>query len=116
GAWGSGPQLAQQPDAGNASDYQLEPVWKFGTYGIGHTLLTGFEYIHQTMDTQRRTADLPNIANAFAPVPPETSPNGLTFLCDAKHSCDQDHLVANYYSLYATDQMDVTDRLKLPLR
>ena len=110
-----GRQLREQSDIDNTFDYQLEPVWKFGTYGIGHTLLTGFEYIHQTMDTQRQTADLPNIANAFAPVPPETSLNGIVFQCDAKHSCDNDHLVANYYSLYATDQMDVTDRLKVRL-
>ncbi len=61
----------------------------------------------------RATADLPNIPNVFAPVPPETSLAGLTFLCDAKHSCDNDHLLANFYSLYATDQVDVTDKLKL---
>jgi iron complex outermembrane receptor protein len=29
------------------------------------------------------------------------------------HSCDDDHLAADYYSLYATDQVDVTDRLKV---
>ncbi|HTJ92083.1 MAG TPA: TonB-dependent receptor, partial [Pararobbsia sp.] len=84
-----------------------------GTGSVKHTLLTGFEYQHQTIDTERTTADLPNIPDAFAPVPPETSLAGLTFLCDAKHSCDNDHLVANYYSLYATDQIDVTDRLKV---
>ncbi|HEY1543635.1 MAG TPA: TonB-dependent receptor [Xanthobacteraceae bacterium] len=111
-----GRQLRQQDDVDNTVDYQFEPVWKFGTYGIGHTLLTGFEYVHQTMDTQRQTADLNPIPNAFAPVVPETSlgnigPNG--FQCDAKHSCDNDHLLANYYSLYATDQMDVTDRFKV---
>jgi hypothetical protein len=39
----------------------LEPVWRFGTGSVGHTLLTGFEYQHQTIDTQRSTADLPNI-------------------------------------------------------
>jgi hypothetical protein len=44
-------------------------VWKFGTGSIRHTLLTGFEYQHQVMDTQRTTADLPNITNIFAPTP-----------------------------------------------
>jgi len=29
------------------------------------------------------------------------------------HSCDDDHLAADYYSLYATEQVDVTDRLKV---
>ncbi len=65
------------------------------------------------MATSRQTADLQNIANVFAPVPPETSTAGLHFLCDASHSCDRDHLTANYVSLYATDQVDVTDRLKV---
>ncbi|MEJ1977955.1 MAG: TonB-dependent receptor [Acetobacteraceae bacterium] len=107
-----GRQLRQQSDTDDSFDYQLEPVWKFATGPIGHSLLVGFEYQHQTMGTERSTADLPNILNAFAPVVPETSPNGLTFLCDAKHSCDDDNLSADYVSLYATDQIDVTDRLK----
>jgi iron complex outermembrane recepter protein len=108
-----GRQLRQQHDIDNYFDYQFEPVWKFNTGTVGHTLLTGFEYQHQVMSTDRMTADLPNIADAFAPVPPETSLNGLVFQCDAKHSCDDDQLVANYYGFYATDQMDVTDRLKV---
>jgi len=108
-----GRQLRQQDDTDNSLDYQFEPVWKFSLGGVGNTLLTGFEYQHETIDTERTTADLPNIPDAFAPVPPETSLAGLQFLCDAKHSCDDDHLVANYYSLYATDQIDVTDKLKV---
>ncbi len=107
-----GRQLRQQNDTDDSFDYQLEPVWKFSTGGAHHTLLTGFEYQHQTLATNRTTADLPNIPDAFAPVPPETSTTGLHFLCDAKHSCDDDNLAADYYSLYATDQIDVTDKLK----
>jgi iron complex outermembrane receptor protein len=108
-----GRQLREQDDNDNSFDYQLEPVWRFGTGSVEHTLLTGFEFQHQTIDTSRSTADLPNIPDAFAPVPPETSLANLTFLCDAKHSCDDDDLAANYYSLYATDQIDVNDKLKL---
>jgi iron complex outermembrane receptor protein len=108
-----GRQLRHQVDSDNTFDYQLEPVWKFATGSVGHTLLTGFEYQHQTINTVRATADLPNIPNVFAPVPPETSLAGVTFLCDPKHSCDNDHLLANFYSLYATDQVDVTDKLKI---
>jgi iron complex outermembrane receptor protein len=108
-----GRQLRQQDDSDNSFDYQLEPVWRFATGSVGHTLLTGFEYQHQLIDTERTTADLPNIPDAFNPVPPETSIGQLTFLCDAKHSCDNDHLVANYYSVYATDQIDVTDKFKV---
>ncbi len=108
-----GRQLRQQDDTDNSYDYQLEPVWKFATGSVGHTLLTGFEYQHETIDTERTTADLPNITDAFNPVPPETSLAGINFLCDAKHSCDDDHLAADYYSIYATDQIDVSDRFKI---
>jgi iron complex outermembrane receptor protein len=107
-----GLQLRDQHDIDNTIHYQFEPIWKFATGGVGHTLLTGFEFQHQTIDTRRQTADLPNIPNAFGPVPPEI-PSGLQFGCDARHSCDNDHLAANYYNLYATDQIDVTDRFKV---
>jgi iron complex outermembrane receptor protein len=110
-----GRQLRQQDDTVDNFDYQFEPVWKFATGSIRHTLLTGFEYQHQTLATERSTADLPNIADAFNPVPPETSVGSLHFLCDAKHSCDNDQLAADYYSVYATDQIDVTNRLKVRL-
>ncbi len=108
-----GRQLRHQNDTDNDLDYQLEPIWKFGTGSVGHTLLTGFEVQHESLSTTRQTADLPNIADAFAPVPPETSLNGITFMCDAKHSCDDDHLTATYLSLYATDQIDMTDKWKI---
>lgn len=108
-----GRQLRRQDDTDNDLDYQFEPVWRFATGSVGHTLLTGFEYQHQTLSTNRTTADLPNIADAFAAVPPETSLAGITFLCDKSHSCDDDHLAADYLSVYATDQIDVTDKLKV---
>jgi iron complex outermembrane recepter protein len=118
-----GLQLRNQHDRDNTVDFQLEPVWKFATGPVSHTLLTGFEYVHQVIDSQRTTADLPNIPNAFAPVPPMVSPTSLAFLCGrvvspvsgtvSSHSCQDDHLAADYYSLYATDQVDVTDRLKV---
>jgi iron complex outermembrane receptor protein len=108
-----GRQLRWQNDSDSFFDYQFEPVWKFYTGDIHHTLLTGFEFQRQIMDTNRVTADLPNITNIFAPTPQEMSPAGLTFQCDVKHSCDNDHLVANYYGLYATDQIDLTDKWKL---
>ena len=100
----TGRQLRRQNDRDNSYDYQLEPVWKFATGPVTHTLLTGFEYQHQTISTDRTTADLPNIANAFQPVPPETSPNALAFLCDATHSCDNDQLVADYTSASTRDR------------
>jgi iron complex outermembrane receptor protein len=108
-----GRQLRWQNDSDAYFDYQFEPVWKFGTGSVRHTLVTGFEYQNQSIDTYRVTADLPNIANIFAPTPPELSPNSLVFQCDAKHSCDQDHLIGNFYGLFATDQIDLTDKWKL---
>jgi len=110
-----GRQLRSQDDSDNFYDYHFEPLWKFGTGSIHHTLLTGFEYQRQILDTTRTTADLPNITNIFAPTPPELSPASLTFQCDAKHSCDQDHLVGDFYGVYATDQIDLTDKWKLRL-
>lgn len=108
-----GRQLRQQNDTDGSYDYQFEPVWSFSTGTMHHTLLTGFEYLRQTIATSKTTADLPNIPDAFAPVPPETSTSQLKFLCDAKHSCNNDRLAANYFGMYATDQVDVTNRLKL---
>ncbi len=108
-----GRQLRHQNDTDNDLDYQLEPIWKVRTGSMGHTLLTGFEVQHQMLSTSRATADLPNIPDAFAPVPPETSVSGLDFKCDQKHSCDDDHLEATFLSLYATDQIDVTDKWKV---
>ena len=58
-----GRQLRWQNDSDAFFDYQFEPVWKFYTGGIHHTLLTGFEYQNQVMDTYRVTADLPSITN-----------------------------------------------------
>src|SRR6201991_1010292 len=106
-------QLRQQDDRDRSIDYQFEPVWKFATGPLQHTLLTGFEYQQQKLSSNRVTADLPNIPDAFSPVPPETSIASVMFLCDAKHSCDDDRLGARYYSVYATDQIDVTDALKV---
>jgi iron complex outermembrane recepter protein len=109
-----GRQLRFQNDSDAFFDYQFEPVWKFYTGDVHHTLLTGFEYQHQVMDTNRVTANLPNITNIFAPVPTENI-NALPFACDSQHSCDNNHLVASYYGLYATDQIDLTDKWKLRL-
>ena len=111
----TGRQLRKQHDKLDDYDYQFEPVWSFHTGPIGHTLLTGFEAQRQNLDTNRATADLPAIPDIFHPVTPETSEAGLTFLRDAKHSGAIDRLNATYRSLYAADQLDLTERLKLRL-
>jgi len=109
----TGRQLRDQDDSLNTFDYQLEPVWKFSTGGIHHTLLTGFEYLDQDLNSAKTTADLPDIDNIFAPVPRETSIASLNFQCAPSHSCQNDHVRANFYSLYATDQVDVTSQFKI---
>jgi iron complex outermembrane receptor protein len=108
-----GRQLRQQHDVTNDFDFESEPVWSFKTGNVRHTLLTGTEIQHQSIGTNRSTADLLPILNIFSPVIPETSTAGLVFLRDAKHSGAVDHLGAAYESLYLIDQIDLTSRLKL---
>ena len=108
-----GRQLREQTDLDNDLTYQFEPVWKFRTGTVFHTLLTGAEVEWQSINDQRATADLPNITNIFAPVIPETSTAGLAFLRDAKHSGMVDDLRALYLGAYASDQIDVTEQWKL---
>jgi iron complex outermembrane receptor protein len=109
----SGRQLRKQHDVLNDFDYEAEPVWSFKTGRVRHTLLTGFEAQHQSVVANRATADLQNITNIFDPVIPETSVAGLSFLRDAQHSGFLDDLTANYFGVYATDQIDLTERLKI---
>ena len=108
-------QLREQTDLDNDFTYQFEPLWKFHTGSIGHNLLTGAQVEWQSINDDRATADLPNISNIFAPVIPETSTSGLTFLRDAAHSGMVDDLRALYLSAYASDQMDLSDQWKLRL-
>ena len=108
-------QLREQTDLDNDFVYQFEPVWKFHTGSIFHTLLTGAQVEWQSIDDDRATADLPNIANIYAPVIPETSTASLTFLRDAAHSGMVDDLRALYLSAYTTDQIDMTEQWKVRL-
>jgi iron complex outermembrane receptor protein len=111
----TGRQLREQTDLDDDFIYQFEPVWKFHTGTVYHTLLTGAQVEWQSIDDQRATASLANITNIFAPVIPETSTAGLAFLRDAAHSGMVDDLRALYLSAYGTDQIDVTDQWKVRL-
>ena len=111
----TGRQLREQTDQVNDFIYLFEPVWKFNTGPVAHTLLTGTQVEYQTISDNRATASLSPIANIFAPVIPETSTAGLTFLRDATHSGMIDDLQATYLGAYVTDQVDVTDRFKVRL-
>jgi iron complex outermembrane recepter protein len=108
-------QLREQTDHDDDFIYQFEPVWKFHTGSVGHTLLTGAQVEWQSIDDNRLTANLPNIANIYAPVIPETSTAGLDFMRTASLSGMQDQLRALYLSAYTTDQIDVTDQWKVRL-
>jgi iron complex outermembrane receptor protein len=109
----TGRSLRSQHDIVNNIDFESEPVVNFHIGRVRNTLLTGVEIQHQTVGADRSTATLKSIRNIFDPVVPETSTAGLVFLRDATHSGFIDHLSANYESLYATDQIDLTSRLKL---
>jgi iron complex outermembrane receptor protein len=106
-------QLRGQNDDIDDLIFQIEPTWRFMTGSVGHVLLTGAEARKIDVDSSRQTADLPNISNIFAPVVPEQSLAGLTFKCDAGHSCYNDNLWARYYGLYAIDQIDMTEAWKV---
>ena len=110
-----GRQLREQIDHDYDFTYQLEPLWKFHTGPVGHSLLTGAQVEWQSIDDNRLTANLPNITNIFAPVIPETSTAGLAFLRTPSNSGMMDDLRALYLSTYATDQIDVTDDWKVRL-
>jgi iron complex outermembrane receptor protein len=108
-------QLRRQTDNSNDLMFQAEPTWYFDTDGIKHTLVTGAEARELNVGTTRETADLPNIANIYDPAVNDGSLASLDFECDASHSCDDAKLVAQFYGIYAVDQIDVTDSLKLRL-
>lgn len=108
-------QFRQQHDGNTDFDYQLEPLWKFSTGTVAHSLLTGAEFHREHIRTNRSTADVPDIADIFDPEIQETSASALDFQCDARHSCDNDDLRATYVSAYVTDQLDLTARWKLRL-
>jgi iron complex outermembrane recepter protein len=110
-----GRQLREQTDHDYDFTYQFEPLWRFRTGSVGHSLLTGAQVEWQSIDDNRLTANLPNITNIFAPVIPETSTAGLTFLRTPSNSGMMDDLRALYLSTYATDQIDVTDQWKVRL-
>jgi iron complex outermembrane recepter protein len=108
-------QLREQTDHDDDVIYQFEPVWKFYTFSMKHTLVTGLSAEESLIRDNRATADLPNIANIYAPVIPETSIAGLNFLRDATHSGMVDDLRATFLGAYLIDQIDVTDKLKVRL-
>ena len=116
GTWQqTGRQLREQTDHDDDFTYQFEPVWKFHTGSVFHTLLTGAQIEWQSIDDNRATATLPNIANIFAPVIPETSTAGLNFMRTSTLSGMIDDLRALYVSAYAVDQIDVTEQWKVRL-
>ncbi|HWE45873.1 MAG TPA: TonB-dependent receptor [Caulobacteraceae bacterium] len=108
-------QLREQSDELDDFNFQAEPTWHFHTGSLNHLLVTGFEARDINGVTTRATADLPNIANIFAPVVTDPAISSLAFKCDSGHSCDNARLNARLYGLYATDQIDVTDALKVRL-
>jgi iron complex outermembrane recepter protein len=81
-------QLHEQSDHDDLI-YQFEPVWKFYAFSMKHTLVTGRSAEESLIRDNRAAADLPNIANIYAPIIPETSLAGLNFLRDATQRHDR---------------------------
>jgi iron complex outermembrane receptor protein len=118
-------QLREQTDHDDDFTYQFEPVWKFHTGSVFHTLLTGAQIEWQSIDDNRATAGacsatvttgcLGNIVNILAPVIPETSTAGLNFMRTSALSGMIDDLRALYVSAYAVDQIDVSEQWKVRL-
>ena len=65
----TGRTIREQTDHIDDVNYAFEPVWKFATGSVRHTLVTGAQVQYVSIDTSRATADLPNIDNIFAPEP-----------------------------------------------
>ncbi|HTW35275.1 MAG TPA: TonB-dependent receptor [Rhizomicrobium sp.] len=108
-------QLREQKDNVGDFTFQAEPTWTFDTGGLKHVLVTGVEAREINAGTVRETAALPNIANIYAPVVNDGTMGALTFQCSASYSCDNAKLLGQFYGLYAIDQIDVTDALKVRL-
>lgn len=107
-SWSMTRGLRMQKDHWQSATAQVEPTWTFKTGDIGHTLLTGVEVQRHVVDADRRSATLGSILDIRNPVIPED--NGRVNF--ATHDFD-DRITATYTSVYATDQADVTDKLKL---
>lgn len=108
-------QLREQKDNVGDFTFQAEPTWNFDTGGLKHVLVTGVEAREINAGTERETAALPNIANIYAPVVNDGTLASLNFQCSASYSCDNAKLLGQFYGLYAIDQIDVTDALKVRL-
>ncbi|MBI1906779.1 MAG: TonB-dependent receptor [Rhodocyclales bacterium] len=103
-----GRQLRRQVDDAADLTVQVEPVFRFTTGPVRHTLLGGLEYQRRTLDARRETAKLPAIADVFAPVIVETSPAGLAFTNNFTRA-----LTLATRAFYLTDQLTVGERLNL---
>jgi iron complex outermembrane recepter protein len=106
----TGRSLREQTDKVRDYLYQIETVIDFDTWDLTHKLLMGFEYQYHDINTWRSTASLPNITDVFNPVIPETSKDSLNFVPNFNRDIN-----ANYESVYAQDQIDLTEQLKLRL-
>lgn len=103
----TGRQLRGQNDRATEFVVQVEPVWKVKTGSSEHTVLAGVEYRYDRADAFRQTANLPNIANVFAPVVPETSLNGLAWTLNFDR-----RVTSPQYGVYAQDQIALTEQWK----
>lgn len=104
----TGRQLRRQVDDAADFTYQFEPLFRFATGPLQHTLLTGLEVQRRKLQAQRETASLPSIANVFAPTIAETSLSSLSFTRNFSRGLD-----LRTAAVYLTDQIRVQEHLHL---
>ena len=101
-------KLRHQTDRGDDALMQVEPVLTLATGSIQQTILGGVEWQHHDVDAFRATANLPSIANIFAPVVTETSLDALRFAPNFDRTLTQSES-----AVYLQDQLSLGDHWKV---
>lgn len=106
----TGRNIRTQTDDARFTMLQNEFVWKTRNAAIGHTVLGGIEYNTSDIDTLRVGYNLPNIANIYAPVVPETSLAGLTAVAAQGFNRK---VSSTTWGVYLQDQIELSEQFKL---
>ncbi|MDE2402558.1 MAG: TonB-dependent receptor [Burkholderiales bacterium] len=106
----TGRNVRTQTDDVRYTQLQNEVVWKWGPASMRHTILGGVELSDTSMQSQRVGYNLPNIADIYRPVVPETSLAGLTPV--TSQGFDR-RITSTGWGLYVQDQVALGEQFKL---